>query len=161
MKATLLTQFGAARYLTGMNLKGITAEQSLYRPEPGGNCIRWLVGHLAHTYDAMLQALGGEPFLEATEYERFRRGSDPLAADEDLPAWDRMLSDWDEVQKRFIAAVEDMDPARAGDKAPYSPGGNPDETMGSLLALIGFHQAYHAGQIGIVRRLTGEAGTLK
>lgn len=32
-----------------------------------------------------------------------------------------------------------------------------DETMGSLLAAVLFHQAYHAGQLGILRRIAGES----
>jgi hypothetical protein len=53
-------------------------------------------------------------------------------------------------------------PATSGncmsEPAPYSPGDNPDETLGSLLYLIAFHQAYHVGQLGLCRRLAGKSG---
>jgi uncharacterized damage-inducible protein DinB len=43
---------------------------------------------------------------------------------------------------------------------PDSPTGDPDETLGSLLAVALFHQAYHAGQLGILRRIAGESGAI-
>lgn len=44
--------------------------------------------------------------------------------------------------------------------APFSPTGNSDETVGTLLASIAFHEAYHLGQTGLSRRLLGKAGAL-
>ncbi len=32
-------------------------------------------------------------------------------------------------------------------KAPFSPGDNPEETVGSLLAGLVFHEGYHCGQL--------------
>ena len=45
-------------------------------------------------------------------------------------------------------------------EAPFSPTDNPDETIGSLLAGLSFHEAYHAGQIGLLRRIVGKQGAL-
>ena len=45
-------------------------------------------------------------------------------------------------------------------EAPFSPTGNPNETVGSLLASIAFHEAYHLGQTGLSRRLLGKTGAL-
>ena len=28
------------------NLEGLTHEESLVQPQPGGNCLNWIVGHL-------------------------------------------------------------------------------------------------------------------
>ncbi len=43
---------------------------------------------------------------------------------------------------------------------PDGPTGNPEETVGSLLAVVMFHQAYHSGQLGILRRIAGESGAI-
>ena len=50
------------------------------------------------------------------------------------------------------------DEERLTEPAPYSPGDNPNETLGTLLHLIAFHQAYHVGQLGLGRRLIGKVG---
>ncbi len=42
-------------------------------------------------------------------------------------------------------------------KAPISPTENPDETIGSLLSTFAFHDAYHIGQTGVLRRIVGKA----
>ena len=161
MKATLLTQFHAVQALARMNLEGLSEEQSLARPAPGGNGMRWLVGHLTWTYHGILPVLGQEPFLDETDFEVFKRGAGPLANGGGPPPWDELVGHWKEVQKRFLAGFEAFEEARAREKAPYSPGGNEDETLGSLLALIAFHQSYHVGQLGLARRLVGEDGALK
>jgi uncharacterized damage-inducible protein DinB len=161
MKTTLMIQFGAVQILSKMNLADLTEGQSLHQPQPGGNCIRWILGHITWTYHGMLELLGQEPFLDEADYAMFQRHTDPLTDGEETPDWSRMLENWDEAQKRFIAGFEAMDESRAAEKAPYSPGGNEDETLGSLLALIAFHQTYHVGQIGLARRRVGEEGALK
>jgi uncharacterized damage-inducible protein DinB len=48
-----------------------------------------------------------------------------------------------------------------GQPAPFSPSGNPDETVGSLVATVIFHQAYHSGQTGVLRRVSGKKGAIK
>ena len=46
-------------------------------------------------------------------------------------------------------------------KAPFSPSQDEKETNGSLLAGLVFHEAYHNGQLGTLRRLSGAAGVIK
>jgi hypothetical protein len=75
---------------------------------------------------------------------------------------------FDELKRRFKALQEPLVaglsglPHEAMDRpAPFSPTGNPNETMGSLLASFAFHEAYHVGQTGILRRVIGREGALK
>jgi uncharacterized damage-inducible protein DinB len=59
------------------------------------------------------------------------------------------------------AGLADVQAETLGRPAPASPTGNPDETIGSLLATILFHQAYHSGQTAVLRRLVGKPGAIK
>lgn len=45
--------------------------------------------------------------------------------------------------------------------APFSPSGDPNETVRSLLTAISWHQAYHAGQMEILRRIAGKDGAIR
>jgi hypothetical protein len=54
-----------------------------------------------------------------------------------------------------------MSPDQMDKPAPISPTGNPKETVGSLLAALAFHEAYHVGQTGILRRVIGREGVVK
>jgi uncharacterized damage-inducible protein DinB len=44
---------------------------------------------------------------------------------------------------------------RAAQTAPFSPSGNPKETVGSLMGVLAFHEVYHVGQVGMLRRWAG------
>ncbi len=35
------------------------------------------------------------------------------------------------------------------------------ETIGSLMAGMAFHEAYHCGQLGVLRRMAGAEGIIK
>jgi uncharacterized damage-inducible protein DinB len=63
-------------------------------------------------------------------------------------------------QEPVVEGLRVLTPAEAAKPAPFSPTDNPDETVGTLLALSVFHEAYHAGQIGILRRMSGKAGLI-
>jgi len=59
-----------------------------------------------------------------------------------------------------IELVKRTSPKQLSAAAPFSPTGNPNETAGTLLASIAFHEAYHLGKIRLSRRLLGEPGAL-
>ena len=45
---------------------------------------------------------------------------------------------------------------RLDEAAPFSPGNNANETVGSLPAGLAFHGSYHCGRLGVLRRLPGK-----
>jgi len=71
------------------------------------------------------------------------------------------VDDFEAVEKRFQASLSGIDESGLQDKAPYSPFDDPQETLGSLLGFLLLHQAYHAGQIGLLRRVAGLEGAIK
>src|SRR5579863_1145758 len=73
----------------------------------------------------------------------------------------------DELKRRFDTlgpmledALKRTSPKQLSASAPFSSTGNPNETVGTLLASIAFHEAYHLGQTGLSRRLLGKLGAL-
>ncbi len=71
-----------------------------------------------------------------------------------------LLAGFDEASRRFDAGLAGVNPETLDQLAPGSPSGNPNETVRSLLSTIAFHQAYHAGQTGLLRRLAGKEGAI-
>ena len=53
-----------------------------------------------------------------------------------------------------------LDPEILERPVPNSPSGNPDETVRSLITTVMFHQAYHAGQTAVLRRIAGREGAI-
>lgn len=62
------------------------------------------------------------------------------------------------ADRRGLASRE---PETLGNPAPFSPGDNRDETIGTLLMAIAWHQAYHVGHTGLLRRLAGSDGAIR
>ena len=71
------------RQVVGMNLAGVTHDESLAHPPGGGNSINWVLGHLVWTYEGALPLLGREPVLPKGAVERYARGSAQLAEGEE------------------------------------------------------------------------------
>lgn len=143
------------------NAAGVTQEESLAQPHPGGNCLNWVVGHLVCIYNNAIPLVGQEPVMDKAILARYDRGSDPiLAADQALPL-SQLLEAWDELSARFDAGIAALTPEYLDQPAPFSPSGDPDETVRSLLNTVLFHQAYHSGQTGVLRRVAGHEGAIK
>lgn len=144
-----------------MNTEGLTQEDSLVQPQPGGNCMNWVVGHLVWVNNQILPLTGQQPVNGADALKQYERGSqalkDPAAA---MPL-SELLGAWDEQCSRLDAGLAALPLERLEQPAPFSPRKNPEETVGSLLTILLFHQAYHSGQTGLLRRLVGREGAFK
>jgi hypothetical protein len=143
-----------------LNVDGLTQEESLIQPNPEGNCLNWVVGHLVWAHNNLLPLLGQERVMESAALQRYDRGAPPVRkASEALELKDLMAA-WDVASERLDAGLANLTALALDAPAPTSPTNNPNETVRSLLATILFHQAYHAGQTGILRRIAGKSGAI-
>ncbi len=157
----LTRQAKAVHGVLRRNVDGLTQEDSLIQPQRGGNCLNWVVGHLICIYDMVLPGLGQQPVLGAAALKRYERGSAELhEAGEALSLADLMAA-WDEATKRIEAGLATLTAEKMDALAHFSPSNNPKETFRSLLSAVFFHQAYHTGQAGLLRRMAGKEGALK
>lgn len=161
MNEMLRMQLGVTQAIFQINTDGVTHVESLHQPAESGNCLNWIAGHLVTAYNSILPSLGEETVWNETRTEIYKRGSDPLAGTENAVEFDEICRAFDTAHERVTRGLGNLAAERLTEPAPYSPGNNPDETLGSLLHLIAFHQAYHVGQLGLGRRLVGRAGGVK
>lgn len=142
------------------NLRDVTDADALRQPDRGGNCINWVAGHVVLHRAITLRLLDGEaPFKEA-KYERYRRGSDPVSDAAGTVPLAEMLEDFTATRKPFFAAIREAGTDLLATPASFSPLDDPHETIGSLVAGLLFHEAYHIGQLGVLRRLAGRDGAI-
>jgi uncharacterized damage-inducible protein DinB len=143
-----------------VNTAGITHEESLAQPQPDGNCLNFVVGHLVNVYDKVMPLLGQEPVL-GDAVARYERGAPALRdAAEAMPLSD-LLAAFDTQSERFIAGVATLTPEALERPMPGpDSGGELTETLRSLLGTILYHQAYHSGQTGVLRRIIGKPGAI-
>ncbi len=159
MKDTVVMQFQMAKWALDTNLEGLDHEQSLAAPQPAGNSANWVVGHLLSAYDNLLKAIGKDPVADTPAMDPYRRGCEPLD-----PAGARSLTelraDLEVAHDRVVEAVAGLSEEDLAQASPVSPRNDPNETIGSFIGLLAFHQSYHVGQLGVLRRVAGENGAI-
>ena len=146
--------------IVSLNLEGFTQHESLIPLHPQGNCLNWIFGHLLLLHDQLLSMLGQKPVLGEHALRRFARGAPPLEDASEALDMEDAVQAWDEAAERLDAGLLALTAAEMDAPAPFSPTGDPNETVRSFLVVIFLHQAYHAGQIAVLRRSAGKAGVL-
>lgn len=144
-----------------LNTAGLTQEDSLIQPKPGGNCLNWNVGHLVLGNEQLLAILGKAPVLGEAALARYARGSAELSDPTEAMPLVKLLEAWDATWEGIDAGLAGLAPEKLAEPAPWSPRKNPAETVGSLLAILMFHQASHMGQTSLLRRIAGKDGAIK
>jgi uncharacterized damage-inducible protein DinB len=157
----LTIQFGYTGYTFSLNLTGLDNDEALVQPTPGGNCLNWVAGHIVMSRVGILQVMGQEPPFPATKYQRYERGSAAVTKTKGTVPLTAIQADFAATRGVLAAGLASLTSERLSAKAPFSPANNENETVGSLLAGLAFHEAYHVGQLGVLRRLAGKEGGLK
>ena len=123
-------------------LAGVTATAAAARPLRDAHTIWEIVRHLAATYHLVVRRAGGES-IRLTPDEDW-----PPIADESPEAWDRALAElrWRNAQIRN--AVLQFPEGRLNQPLVAST----PETALTQFVGIAVHDAYHAGQIVLLRR---------
>jgi uncharacterized damage-inducible protein DinB len=153
----LAFQFSIGAFVLDRNLAGVTHQESLRSPQPAGNTMNWIVGHVVRTRNQALGLLGSKPLFDDSDFASYGPGS--FAPDKAL-SLKELKRRFDELGPVLMGALDKATVEQLAVRATFSPTGNPNETVGSLLASIAFHEAYHLGQTGLSRRLLGKPGAL-
>lgn len=151
---TLTMLFNLNHRVLEMNTGGVSHDESLQHPAPGGNCMNWVLGHIVASRNSLLELAGEEPVWSEEEAAPYARGSDGLRDSSQARPLAGILADLGRAQERLLARL-----GRMSDNDLAAPAG--DGTIGSQLAFFHFHEAYHAGQVGLLRRLLGKEGTIR
>ncbi len=139
-----------------MNTDGMSHEDSIRQPSPGGNCANWILGHITDVQNEVMKLLGEAP---AWESESLTRTSNPITGADDAIDWDVMRRELLSSEARCLAAIDGLAAEKLDEPGyPHPLGG--EVTFGELLNFLAFHQIYHAGQLGLSRRLAGLDGVI-
>jgi uncharacterized damage-inducible protein DinB len=142
-------------YALDVNVEGLSHEESLLQPGGGGNCLNWVVGHIVANRNHILSLLGEKPIWGEEAYERYKRGSAPIPGDGGgARPLAEMMADFATSQGRVRDGLSRMTEEHLAASAGK-------ETVGDQLAFLQFHEAYHIGQAGLLRRLAGKDGAIR
>ncbi len=144
--------FGRNVSLLKMQADGLSHADSLRQPPFRGNCLNWVLGHLAGNRDLILQALAAEPVMGAA-VSRYERESEPITGDGPgvLPL-EELLAILDRSQEALAAAL-----ARTTEEDLAKEIQRGQRTMPSSerIFFLYFHETYHVGQTELLRQLAG------
>jgi uncharacterized damage-inducible protein DinB len=151
---------GIIQKIVHLNVEGLTQAESLIQPQPAGNCLNWVLGHLVCVHGHAVRLVGEKPVMPEDVIKRYERGTPPIRDAAEARDLSELLAAWDKASEQLDAGLANLTSETLDAPAPFSPSGNPNETVRSLLNTIFFHQAYHAGQTGMLRRIAGKHGVM-
>ena len=140
----------------GMNVAGLSHADSLLAAAPGTNCMNWMLGHIVSNRTPVLELLGSAPLWTAAEGEPYNEGgawADPAAI---ARPWESLLADFETTQERIRSGLAAVSAGRLA--ALHTPESR--RPRGLQLHFFLFHEAYHIGQIGLMRRVVGKPGAI-
>jgi uncharacterized damage-inducible protein DinB len=157
----LISQLRSARRYTEVLLETIDAADWFRRPAGCVTHVAWQVGHLAYAeYRLALERIRGEQSRDAelipVEFrQRFQRGSVPDPDPSQAPTPAELRDVFDRVHRQALAELANLSEADLDVPlpAPHPQARNRRES----LLWCGQHEMIHAGQIGLLRRLLGQA----
>jgi uncharacterized damage-inducible protein DinB len=153
----LAKHFGVMYGTAAANLDGFTQERSLVQPSPGGNCANWILGHLVNVQNGVMKLVGEQPVWESDQLAR--AGWDPITEPSGAIDWDTLRDRFLGSRDRCVAAIAKLSDASLAEMVPDPFGGK--TSRGEMLNVLAYHQAYHIGQLGVVRRIAGLEGKVK
>ena len=147
LKDTLLKQFSACYdenhwFVAVKNaVAGVTAEQAEWKPHGAQYSIRELLSHLNHDVNACLKRFQG------IEYES-RVTSNDETFDLVGGTWEADLEQFETTMTQWRDLLESIDESKLGEPMPPR-----NELARIEIANMNSHNAYHGGQIVLLRKL--------
>jgi uncharacterized damage-inducible protein DinB len=133
-------------------VEGLTHADSLQQPPFRGNCLNWVLGHIAVNRNHILTLLGEESIIDSKTIARYDTGSDPVRGDDE---WVLTLEELgaliDRAQDRIETALSG---ATANDLDRVTPTSDPKTTQEAVRFRV-WHETYHVGQTEYLRQLAG------
>lgn len=151
---TLAYLFELNKYCTEKNTEGLSHADSLVQPQSGGNCCNWVLGHIVSTRNVILKLLGEQPIWSEHEAELYQRGSNPINSESEALSLETVLAAFDRSQEQILSALKHKSDEDMNQEID-------NETLGQKLATLHFHETYHVGQLGLLRRIAGKEGAIK
>ncbi|MBT2637832.1 MULTISPECIES: DinB family protein [unclassified Bacillus (in: firmicutes)] len=148
MSELLFKQFELTRGSFLKTTEGITTEQASVQPEGFNNNIHWHIGHvLTVTEQFMMGFPKKSSHLPVNYIELFGNGTRPSDWTGDVPSVE-VLRDQLKAQ---LGRIKEIPPSMLDEKLKKPFLGM--ETFGELANMSLFHEAYHLGQIHVMRKL--------
>lgn len=140
------------QWIIEKQIDGLDHQDSLLQTPFRGNCLNWVLGHLAVHRDKILDLLGENALLDKTETSFYQRGSSPITCDTNsvrLETLSNALKEGVERISTALAVKTDDDLSAICDEEKCF-------TLADKIDFLIWHDTYHTGQIEYLRQLAGK-----
>lgn len=127
-------------------IAGLTAEQAAWKPNDTENSIWETLGHLTFYNHAYVERFKGVDYKYATDDndETFAAGTTEAEWNADVEKFEAVMNEW----RDLIAATDES-------KFDEQVSKTNTASWATLISNVNAHNAYHAGQILLIRKLQG------
>jgi uncharacterized damage-inducible protein DinB len=143
-------------YIVNRAVSDVGAEDWFRKPGNDSNHLMWVMGHLVVHRGRTLNLLGGD--WNSSWAPLFARGAQRVD-DNEYPSCEEMRAAWNKVSAELLNAVRSAPPDVLAESAPTGPPSF-DGKLSGTVAFFAFHDTYHAGQIGFLRKWLGYGQTV-
>ena len=143
-KKMLLTAYQYSYYLVTEAYQDLTHQESLLKPPGGENPANWVLGHILTSRSNIMAMLGLEPIWDFDRCKPYLPDSEPITPESQVEDFEVMVAELISSQEEFIAELQGLT-----DDLLMEPQG--ENSLGEELAGYAIHEAYHAGELAIIR----------
>jgi hypothetical protein len=134
-------------------LDGLDRDALLTRPGARSNPAMWVAGHLVQSRARLINILGGNRELPWPEL--FRTGSSIRDASE-YPDGEAIAAQWRDLTEELMRRLGGLTSAQLAAESPPRIA-SPDGSLRGAISLLAFHEGYHVGQLGYIRKWLGHS----
>jgi hypothetical protein len=133
---------------------GLTQADSLIQPQPGGNCLNWVLGHLSENLLTILSTIAGQVPEGLPDLQRYGYGSEPVCGEGPgvLPL-KTLVESYGLLTSAITARLSQMNQDEFEEKIDFWQG---NFRRGYVAFFYFFHNTYHLGQLEQLRNLAGK-----
>lgn len=156
MQNYLLSQFDLHQQLYNNVLDGFSDEESNRRPyaDKNVNHVKYLAGHLLNSQYALPLIAGLESNVKWNDF--FAPMGQSVARDDvPYPTIEEIKKEWNNLYEPTRNGLMDLS-NKDLKSSPPDPFNEFADSKGEFWAFINHHQAYHIGQISIIRKVFGK-----
>lgn len=144
---------GTTNYIVNLIATGMKEEDAHKRSRgTEGASVSWALGHLVNYRYYMMSLLGKKEESPLAEII-----TETATDGADYPAMEVLLAAWNEAAAKVEAAIADVTDEFLLEKPGDGPHG--EQTRLGTVAFYVWHEAYHMGQIGTLRKAMGYTAT--
>ena len=134
--------------------KGLSHADSLLQLPFRGNCLNWVLGHIAANRNTMLLFLGEEAIISEAHAKRYEFNSEPVCGDAgDILTLEQLLMVLEQGQGALTARLQKITVEELAREVQSFLGAT---TLGQLIFFLYWHETYHVGQPEYLRQLAGK-----